>query len=676
MESMGNDLQLDPTEVKREELGKKSSCVSMQRKASALVGPAVKGPKIDSLESTPSSMTRDEHHGDGQGDADLALSEVDETDPKLDDEDEYECDGRHRILKPVKKRSVSYRTTERVRDARLQKPQNSDEIGAKLKEELSKYKQELQEYNETTKDLEEKYMKINYELSGLQQKHDHFVATQGSSSDQEEEMDGEIDGDGDGVYNYRSTTSIASDASLDNSSSKIFRSSSSFMTVLEAPNSYEDLHQKKYPREKHGSKHMSKQSQPKKNKMSLSDQVGDDYSSRIVETLASRQSRRRHRSMMNHQHEDDDDDEMEDQENHPASIKDVYKVLKDVMNTSQDHHTYKHERARTREREREPSSSTRELYSTINNLKSEQGQYRTIIRQQKDRLTDYHSRCVKAQEIMKTQKHEIDKLHINNKQLESSIYHDIDTLRSKIDMKLKNISHLPQMMREEHIKYEKAMRENCVLGDKLRLLHQEANQLKLKIDELGRRKLVTINRLKAAERDLKIFKNYNAALKTEKRRLSDELTSVKEQLESLQSASKRQMCRHREQSEKQRRELQKRIFDLELKLSRSQNSTSSLIQERDSLIAELQAQLHTLVHNFEVSQKHIRVLRRHIYSMTTGGSGISGGGGVCGTASSGIGSAQSQRPSESSGIGRVNHSCQGSSGGRSNPRMMAMKAKA
>ncbi|XP_034669583.1 keratin, type II cytoskeletal 3 isoform X2 [Drosophila subobscura] len=374
--------------------------------------------------------------------------------------------------------------------------------------------------------------------------------------------------------------------------------------------------------------------------------------------------------------DDDDDDDMEDQENQPASIKDVYKVLKDVMNTSQDHHQYKQERAHPRERE---GSSTRELYTTINSLKTEQGQYRSIIRQQKDRLSDYHSRCVKAQEIMKTQKHEIDKLHVNNKQLESSIYHDIDSLRSKIDVKLKHISHLPQLMREEHSKYEKAMRENCKLVDKLRLLHQEANQLKLKIDELGRRKLVTINRLKAAERDLKIFKNYNAALKTEKRRLSEELSSVKQQLESLQSASKRQMCRHREQSEKQRRELQKRIFDLELKLSRSQNSTSSLIQERDSLIAELQAQLHTLVHNFEVSQKHIRVLRRHIYSMTSGGSGsgISGSGGGVGIgggpASSGIGSV---RPNESSGIGRANPSSQGSSAGRSNPRMMLMKAKA
>jgi len=214
------------------------------------------------------------------------------------------------------------------------------------------------------------------------------------------------------------------------------------------------------------------------------------------------------------------------------------------------------------------------------------------------------------------------------------------------------------MMRDEHSKYETVMRENCLLADKLHALQQEAMQLKVKIDELGRRKLVTINRLKAAERDLKIFKNYNSALKTEKRKLTQELSTMKDQLEQLQASSKRQLSRHREQSEKQRRDLQKKIYDLELKLSRSQNSTSSLIQERDSLIAELQTQLHTLVHNFEVSQKHIRVLRRHIYSMTN-----QGGTGIVGSGSAGIAhltSGGSHRPS----LIRINQLPQGTSNGR------------
>ncbi|KAH8378390.1 hypothetical protein KR093_011104, partial [Drosophila rubida] len=495
-----------------------------------------------------------------------------------------------------------------------------DEIGSKLKLELSKYKQELHEYNETTRDLEKKYMKINFELTEMQQKHDKFVNLHGSSNAELEMPAGiavaheEIDPMS---YGTSSNTSITSSDLRHKNNNKIFSSNtSSFMTVMEAPSNSALLLDTSAKKRSRG--HEAKAA---KLRRSLTAQVDVGFGQHIVGATASkRQSRHTRGAGIRSAQE-----LLEDQENEPTSIKDMYNVLKDVINTTKEHSkysTYERDRERQRDRGRErdrDSGEYTQLYTTIKDLKSEQLQYRNIIRQQQERISDYHTRCVKAQDIMKTQKHEIDKLQVNNKQLESSIFMDIDSLRSKIDNKLKSVAKLPHMMREEHSKYEKVMRENCMMADKLHELQQEANLLKAKIDELGKRKLITVNRLKAAERDLKIFKNYNASLKTEKRRMADELLTMKEQLDTLQAASKRQLTRHREQTEKQRRELQKRIYDLELKLSRSQNSTSSLIQERDSLIAELQTQLHTLVHNFEVSQKHIRVLRRHIYSMTSGG---------------------------------------------------------
>ncbi|XP_051858210.1 myosin-2 [Drosophila albomicans] len=496
---------------------------------------------------------------------------------------------------------------------------HGDEIGSKLKLELSKYKQELHEYNETTKDLEKKYMKINLELTEMQQKHHKFVHLHDSNAELELRSDG-IDGvEEHAPLSYVTSNTSMTSSDLRHKNAKMFginSNSSSFMTVMEAPSSAALLLE------------TSGKKRPKSSKLrrNLAAQVDVDYRPHIVGALTKRQTRQGRGGIRTAQ------DLLEEQENEP-SIKEMYCVLKDVINTSKEHNKYstydrnrERHRERGRERDRDQESGGgdyTQLYTTIKDLKSEQQQYRNIIRQQQERISDYHTRCVKAQDIMKTQKHEIDKLQVNNKQLESSIYLDIDTLRSKIDSKLKSVAKLPHMMREEHSKYEKVMRENCLMAEKLHELQKEANLLKAKIDELGKRKLITVNRLKAAERDLKIFKNYNASLKTEKRRMADELQTMKEQLDSLQAASKRQLTRHREQTEKQRRELQKRIYDLELKLSRSQNSTSSLIQERDSLIAELQTQLHTLVHNFEVSQKHIRVLRRHIYSMTSGGGGSS-----------------------------------------------------
>lgn len=458
------------------------------------------------------------------------------------------------------------------------------EVGSKLKAELSKYKKELKEYNNTTKDLEEKYMKINFELNEMQQKHDRFVANRKCSKGTDAYSD--------------SSSSTGSEFSLKRKYTQIFHRGSSFMTMLPpgCTTSNENL-ETEY--------HMPEQDVSvgrRKRKLSST----SEYSNLRQQNGQMSQKRHSKRKSENKENELPHDVDKFNTRGHAAGLKDIYKVLKNVLDNNQKTHGLS------------KTADLKELQSIISNLQCEQSQFRNIIQQQQNCLQDYHTRCIKAQHIMQTQQIEIEKLNSNNHQLETEISTGIDQLRQKIDSKLRDVSHLPQIVREEQSKYEKVHKENNMLTERVRNLQSEANQLKLKMDELARRKVMTINRLKAAERDLKIFKNYNTSLKHEKRKLAEEMQKLKEQLDSVQNASKRTMARQREQTEKQRRDLQKRVFELELKLSRSQNSTTSLIQERDSLIAELQTQLNTLVHNFEVSQKHIRVLRRHIYSMSGG----------------------------------------------------------
>ncbi|XP_004533366.2 girdin [Ceratitis capitata] len=459
------------------------------------------------------------------------------------------------------------------------------EVGSKLKAELSKYKKELKEYNNTTKDLEEKYMKINFELNEMQQKHDRFVANRKCSK-------------GTDVYSD-SSSSTGSEFSLKRKYTQIFHRGSSFMTVLPpgCTTSNENLETEYNMPEQEVT--VSR----RKRKLSST----SEYSSlRQQNGQLIQQKRHIKRKSENKENEVPNDTEKYSSRAHTAGLKDIYKVLKNVLDNNQKSHGLS------------KTADLKELQTIIMNLQTEQSQFRSIIQQQQNCLQDYHTRCIKAQHIMQTQQIEIEKLNSNNHQLETEISTGIDQLRQKIDSKLRDVSHLPQIVREEQSKYEKVHKENNMLNERVRILQNEASQLKLKMDELARRKVMTINRLKAAERDLKIFKNYNTALKHEKRKLAEEMQKQKEQLDGVQNASKRTLARQREQTEKQRRDLQKRVFELELKLSRSQNSTTSLIQERDSLIAELQTQLNTLVHNFEVSQKHIRVLRRHIYSMSGG----------------------------------------------------------
>lgn len=480
------------------------------------------------------------------------------------------------------------------------KEKDGRDVSAKLKAELSKYKQELLEYTNTTKDLEEKYLKINHELSKMQEKHDHFVLQRKSSSN---------------------ATEVCSDVPSTGSEYSLRRK---YTQVFHHSNEYVGVDSNKSPKEEY----MVQKYKFQENRRCRSNIAMGGTRENLRADIINRRKRRV--TIENKENEPPDTTDISsDYKNlHVQGLKDIYKVLKNAIksnenkngtnntsNCTDNNGNSSNDMFLSGPSNKNSRSDVNHLHSTIVSLQSEQERYRTIIKQQHCCLQDYHTRCLKAHQIMQNQQVEIEKLNSNNRQLESEITNSIDKLRIKIETKLRKVSQLPQMMRDEQSKHEKVIKENTILCDRIRSIQSEANQLKIKIEDIGKRKMATLTRLKAAERDLKIFKNYNAALKHEKCKLTDELNKAREQMEALQNLSKRSINRQREQGDKQRGELQKRVFELEMKLSRNQSSTSTLIQERDSLISELQSQLNTLVHNFEVSQKHIRVLRRHIYTM-------------------------------------------------------------
>lgn len=299
--------------------------------------------------------------------------------------------------------------------------QHADAVGEKLKHELSKYKQELREYNETTRALEMKYMKINSELSEMQQKHEQFVGRH-SMSPSIEELGEEKNVS---VSYITSSTSFGSNTTLMRKHSSVYPSSSGFLAIHDSTRHLTNAKKSASAKIRH---QLGGQVE------AAADSVGDG-SGHFMETLQKRYAARRAHDPI-------------EQENNS------YHVPKKGHSSSDPGrgHKFRYERE-----ENSSVSDFNNLYSTIENLKSDQIQCRDIIRQQQERIVAYHTRCVKAQEIMKTQKHEIDKLHGNNKQLEASIYKDIENLRTKITNKLNSVAKLPLLLREERSKYEKVM---------------------------------------------------------------------------------------------------------------------------------------------------------------------------------------------------------------------------
>lgn len=434
---------------------------------------------------------------------------------------------------------------------KVAKNPKNQEIGVKIKEDLIKYRNELREYTISTKDLEEKYQRINTELNEMKEKHESLINKRNLPC-------GDFD-------TYSENSSTATVYSLQRKCNQIFNANNSLVRQEKAINYLGDNCIKE------NISNTNYQKQETENHKVLTSQQGKENIAPLQHNI-----------------------------NYENNLQNVYLAIKNVIED------------RTKSQQNADVSS---LKRTINKLQNDSEQFISIIEQQNNTLSDYRSRFVRTQKLLKDQQLEIEKLNSGNQQLEVDTSQIIDQLRHKIEIKLRDVNVLSQIIRDEQLKRERVVKENCLLNKRIQTIQAEANQLKIKLDEMNRRKMSTISRLKVAERDLKIFKTYNATLKQEKQKLSEEMKTMSKQVENLQNSNKRSLSRHREQSEKQRRDLQKRIFDLEMKLNRSQTSTTSLIQERDTLIAELQSQLNNLVHNFEVSQKHIRVLRKHIYNM-------------------------------------------------------------
>ncbi|XP_055839410.1 outer dense fiber protein 2 [Episyrphus balteatus] len=262
------------------------------------------------------------------------------------------------------------------------------------------------------------------------------------------------------------------------------------------------------------------------------------------------------------------------------------------------------------------SSEMAKLYETVKNLQEEQENFRNLISSQQDQLNNFQSKYLKAENIIKSQKCEIQKLNFANTQLENELNSNITELKEKLQDKTNEAAHLPQAIKAEKIKVEKLSKQNCELITRVQEVKHELALTRAKLVEAAQKRTTTLTKLKASEKDLKIFKNQNTILKTEKRTLIEELKRLKTLNDELSKRNSHNLTRQKERGESQQRLLQKKILDLELELTRSRNSTSDLVEERDKLIAELHQQLNTLVHNFEVSQKHIRMLRKHIHSMS------------------------------------------------------------
>ncbi|XP_055916951.1 uncharacterized protein LOC129949481 [Eupeodes corollae] len=195
------------------------------------------------------------------------------------------------------------------------------------------------------------------------------------------------------------------------------------------------------------------------------------------------------------------------------------------------------------------SGETAKLYETIKTLQSEQEKFRSLINSQELQLNTFQSKYVKAENVIKSQKYEIQKLIHTNTQLESELHSNIDALKAQLEEKTNELANLPQTIKNVKIKAEKLSKQNCELIKRLQEVKYELSLTRAKLVEADQKRGTTLHKLKASEKDLKIFRNQNTILKTEKRTLIEELKRLKTHTEQLTERSVHKSCLSRRNAE-------------------------------------------------------------------------------------------------------------------------------
>lgn len=264
----------------------------------------------------------------------------------------------------------------------------------------------------------------------------------------------------------------------------------------------------------------------------------------------------------------------------------------------------------------EPDDREPTKHDDLFDLKKKHSESQSIIKNQQSELSEYQEKYAEAERKIKRQISAIEVLQTKNKYLEKQIEVRLENMKQQFDLKLKEYTNIPKLLKIEHEKLERVTREKNQLTAIIRNLRSECSTLKTKFEELVKRRDISGTRMRTLEKEMKIFKNQNAVLKDEKRRLMEDLNKTKDELKKVTSANSKSLSRTRDRFDMQKKCLERKIFQLETEVATIREQSGLVIQQRDNIINELQKQLNTLAANFETSQKHLRLLRRHIFSIT------------------------------------------------------------
>lgn len=249
------------------------------------------------------------------------------------------------------------------------------------------------------------------------------------------------------------------------------------------------------------------------------------------------------------------------------------------------------------------------LTERIKELKDEEEEFKLLIAEQQQQISEYRCKFLHAQQTVVEQRAVIDGLDVNKAHIEQQINVEVNRIKTKFQEKLKELAPLPKMLQNEQFKLQTLKEEN---EDLVTQMSNLSGQLRKARKDLKRMSNPAGGDSKRANAELNSLRKLVEETEQEKRDACEQLKQVLQELECMQKEANRSMQRTKERTECTKEALQARIDKLEIELAETRAKSSMKLADRDEVIQNMQEQLNDLSGSFGEAQKQIRCLKKRM----------------------------------------------------------------
>lgn len=268
-------------------------------------------------------------------------------------------------------------------------------------------------------------------------------------------------------------------------------------------------------------------------------------------------------------------------------------------------------------------------------LEEEQEEFKCLVKEQAQQLDNYRRKYMEAQQKFEEQKVVLNKMDANNKRLEDQINSEVQSIKSKFQEKIAELSLYPCILESEQLKLAQISKEKDDLEEKLKIICKELKAMQAQKEAtLGGDGAVestvvsarvtgigsgafgsTDNCTEASKKrkeDYGLLEKQNVELLREKDKLLEQLQKTKQDLSILRNESAKIIARTKQRSECARQSMQDHIDRIEKELAQCRASACSSVSDREEIIKEMTGQMNTLSFSFDAAQKQIKSLKAQV----------------------------------------------------------------